>query len=495
MTMALTSPLRSHADPRGSTDAAHDAVSLRFGERAPFRWTEREREALDVVVEGSLPSWLRGQLVRTAPALFQLGDYAVDHWFDGLGLLYGFRFDARGVQFRQRLLDCRMRTELMRGEYGRASFGTGLIRPFWSRLRHPLPPVTDNTNVNVVPWDGAWLAMTETAHQHRIADDTLASTGLVRYRDELPRGVSMTAHPHLDARGAMVNVGTSYGRRNLISVLSTAPGSETRMVEGKLSLERPFYVHDFGLSARHAVLIGQPLTLRPLGMLWSNAPIAGHLRYEPERGTQLHLLDRTRGTFRTYETEALVCFHTVAAYDDGEDVVHDFLAFDDASVVSALSTSSLARGFPAGKMPRHVRARMRPGRTSVELETLSEARFDFPCPARASTTGAYSVCFGAVLDGDGAGASTGELIRVSLEDGRVTRFAEPDLVLGEPVLVRRPGALEADDGVVLSVGSSLTRDEAVLVVLDARTLEPLARARVGLALPLGFHGSFRRESS
>jgi carotenoid cleavage dioxygenase-like enzyme len=475
-----------------TTEADLPLPRPRMGERAPFRWTERGLETLEVEVEGSVPQWLRGQLVRTAPAQFQVGDYAVEHWFDALGLLYGFRFDERGVSFRQRPLDCKMRTELLAQEYGRASFGTRLIRSPWSRLRHPLPPVTDNANVNVVPWDGAWLAMTETAHQHRIADDTLASMGLFRYRDRLPRGVSMTAHPHLDERGHLVNVGTSYGRRNIISVLSMAPRSETRVVEGKLVLERPFYVHDFGLSARHAVLVGQPLTLRPLQLFWSNLPVAAHLRYEPERGTQLHLLDRSSGTFRSYETEPLVCFHTVAAYDDGEDVVHDFMAADDASVLASFRTESLARGFPRGMMPRLVRARLKPGRSSVQLETLTDLRFEFPCAARSSASGPYSVCFGTVLDADAENGTRGELVRVELEASRVTRFAEPGVVLGEPVLVRRPGAAAPDDGVLLSVGSSLTRDEAVLVVLDARSLEPMARVRVGLSLPLGFHGSFRR---
>jgi beta,beta-carotene 9',10'-dioxygenase len=251
-------------------------------------------------------------------------------------------------------------------------------------------------------------------------------------------------------------------------------------------------VHDFGLSARHAVLIGQPLTLRPLNLFWSNQPFSAHLRYEPERGTQLHLLDRVHGTFRSYETEPLVCFHTVAAFDDGGDVVHDFLAADDASVLTSFSTESLARGFPRGMMPRLVRARLKPGRSSVQLETLTDLRFEFPCPARSSATGPYSVCFGAVLDADAEGGTRGELVRVALEEGRVTRFAEPGVVLGEPVLVRRPGAAAPDEGVLLSVGSSLTHDEAVLMVLDARSLEPLARVRVGLALPLGFHGSVRR---
>lgn len=56
-------------------------------------------------IRGTVPAWLRGDLVRPAPALFEQNGWRADHWFDGLGLLYGFRFDAAGVSFRQRLLD------------------------------------------------------------------------------------------------------------------------------------------------------------------------------------------------------------------------------------------------------------------------------------------------------------------------------------------------------------------------------------------------------
>ena len=38
-------------------------------------------------LRGVVPSWLRGDLVRTAPALFGQNGWRADHWFDGC-LLY-----------------------------------------------------------------------------------------------------------------------------------------------------------------------------------------------------------------------------------------------------------------------------------------------------------------------------------------------------------------------------------------------------------------------
>ena len=68
--------------------------------------------------------------------------------------------------------------------------------------------------------------------------------------------------------------------------------------------------------------------------------------------------------------------------------------------------------------------------------------------------------------------------------------AEP----GEKVTIkfgpRSFNATAEDDGVILTVASDLWNDQAELVVLDARTLNPVASASVDDAIPIGFHGQF-----
>jgi carotenoid cleavage dioxygenase-like enzyme len=58
--------------------------------------------------------------------------------------------------------------------------------------------------------------------------------------------------------------------------------------------------------------------------------------------------------------------------------------------------------------------------------------------------------------------------------------------------VAAPGGGREDQGVLLSVGSHLARDAAALFVLDAETLDVLARAEAEVSVPLGFHGTFIR---
>ena len=457
--------------------------------RAPFRWTRREESTLPVTLEGKLPQWLRGDLVRTAPAMFETKTWQAKHWFDAMGLIYGFSF-GESVGFKQRLLQSNTLRDVQSERQEVASFDTPTTRTLWQRLLKPIPYITDNANVNIVPWQGTWLAMTESPHQHMIDGDTLASRGLYRYEDKLP-AATISAHPHFDfGRKAMVNVATSFGPKNTLRVYSQGSSSHARKVEGALAFKRVPYLHSFGISERHAVIIDHPYTINPLKLLFSNRGFIDPFDWQPERGTKLWKLDRTSGTWTEFRTEPLFCFHTVNTFDDGDDVVIDFIAYDDPSLVANLKTVNLDRSIP-DLAARFVRARLKPGKRDVQLEKLSERGFEFPSiPYRANNGRAYDVAWGARLARTPDIETLSEIVRVEPGKGEVATYCDPEVLYGEPVFVPRPDAKRSDEGVLLAVGSHVERERSTLVVLDADTLEPVARAHVDLCLPLGFHGNF-----
>src|ERR1700737_3687139 len=55
-------------------------------------------------VQGQLPTWLSGSLVRTGPARFEVGEQNYKHWFDGLAMLHLFSFSDGDVAYRNRFL-------------------------------------------------------------------------------------------------------------------------------------------------------------------------------------------------------------------------------------------------------------------------------------------------------------------------------------------------------------------------------------------------------
>src|SRR5689334_6975686 len=50
-------------------------------------------------VDGELPGWLNGVLLRNGPALFEVGERTFNHWFDGLAMLHAFAFGGGRVDY------------------------------------------------------------------------------------------------------------------------------------------------------------------------------------------------------------------------------------------------------------------------------------------------------------------------------------------------------------------------------------------------------------
>ena len=71
-----------------------------FSYGAGFRSLTREiADPVALPVEGTLPSWLNGTLLRTGPSKFEVGARTYNHWFDGLAMLHRFAFEDGGVTY------------------------------------------------------------------------------------------------------------------------------------------------------------------------------------------------------------------------------------------------------------------------------------------------------------------------------------------------------------------------------------------------------------
>ncbi|MFT3712944.1 MAG: carotenoid oxygenase family protein [Archangium sp.] len=461
----------------------------------PFGWSKPDENApVALSLNGTLPAWLRGTLMRTAPCLYELGEWKAGHWFDGLALLYSFKFGGdANVQFKQRLLESETRRELSAGVRSRAAFKTEMKRGFFNRLFHPIPRTTDNTNVNVVPWEGAWLAMTETSHQHVVDGDTLKTRGTYQFQDKLGR-TTLSAHPtpNPGVRGSLINIGSEMGYRNALCIYRQQAGSPTRVIEGRVQLERLPYVHSFGISERYATLLDHPFTVSPRDMLWSNHGFIEHFKWMPERGGRIWLLDRRTGTSRAYETKSYFCFHTINQFEDGDDVVLDFLAWDDPSIIGKLRIDLLANGHPPVES-KWVRVRLKPGQSKADFETMSDTPFEFPVVnLKRSQSKPTNVVWGATITGSSEGADAAVLKIVPGQP--VQRFTSSGWTHGEPVMVPSPDAQSDDEGVLLAVASHKDGVKTALFVIDAKSLTELARVELDVGLPLGFHGSFRLDA-
>jgi carotenoid cleavage dioxygenase-like enzyme len=348
--------------------------------------------------------------------------------------------------------------------------------------------VTDNTNVNVVAFGDERVALTEGPHQWAVDRETLAVTRRLSYTDG-HGSLAMLAHPHFDyGSGKVVNLATRIGPNSEVVVYEHAPNGRERTIVGRIGTSRIPYIHAFGLTARHAIVIGHPFEARPHTMLWSNRGFIDHFEYRPEAGTTIHLVDRASGALRQHTAPPGFVFHVVNAFEEGGETSIDVVLHPDASVIDRLQSDEIAKHGLPGLAPSITRWTMREGAREARVETLLAYGFEFPSVSYRKKNGQrHGVAWGARI---GANASSSSVVRW---DGASEKtFEEDGYVFGEPVFVARPESSAEDDGVIVTVGSHRTLDRSALLVLDARTLDVLARAEVPLPIPLGFHGSFFR---
>jgi len=461
---------------------------------SPFRRSPENQTGVPAKIAGTIPDWLRGEVVRTCPAVFETRGWRARHWFDGLGMIYAFRIGDLGVDFRSRLLDSETARDAWRGKAKLGSFGTPTARPLLRRIVEPVPRISDNTNVNIVRLGHELVAMTEGNRQLVIDDETLASVRPVAYsKDALSRTI-MSAHPHFDfERAKVVNVATGFGVGGVVSIYEHAPAARQRDVVGSWRTNRVPYVHTFGLTPRHAILVAHPFDVTPVKMLWSSKGYIDHFDWHPKEGTRLIVIDRSSGEVREHRTEAFFVFHTVNTFERGDATVLDLLAYPNADIMASLRTDRMTLKLPDLR-PSLIRITMRPGVERASVEKLSDVGFEFPSTHYKLVSGRpYRFAYGASDGHQAGGAYTSAIVKVDVETGASSSFSHDTHIFGEPLFVSRPQGDSEDDGVLLTVGSAQDAESSILAVIDARTMTLLASAKVQSSIPLGFHGSFVRK--
>lgn len=474
------------------------ATTTAAGYAQGFTTLDREVALDRLPLDGALPPWLEGTLLRTGPAQFEVGARSLAHWFDGLAMLHKFSFGQGEVSYANRFLDSRTRRAAVaagRQVYG--EFATDPCRSIFQRV-HSLfrPQITDNANVNVARLGDQFVAMTETPMTVEFDPQTLKTLG---FPPKAPGHVT-TAHPHADRdSGEAVNYVTRFGPRPVYHVYGqAAPGAKPRPI-ATVAARPVAYMHSFGLSERYVVLAEFPLVVKPLGLVLGTGPFMESFDWQPERGTTFTVLDRRDGSLRgRFRTEPFFSFHHVNAFEeeDGRLVV-DLCAYPDASIVRSLFLDRLRGEEPAGAgVPDSflTRCTIDLDGGTVTTRQLSQTPLELPrINYGAVNERAYRWVYGAARSaGAPADAFIDQLVKVDVEDGSATTWSAPGCWPGEPVFVAAPSATAEDEGVCLSVVLDGNRGTSFLLVLDAATFTELARAEVPHHIPFSFHGQFAR---
>jgi beta,beta-carotene 9',10'-dioxygenase len=482
-----TTSLRASIDTaRVSTQRELASAAATLANRVPFRGPASPRGSERARLHGRLPEWLRGDLVRVAPCIGATPNWAPAHWFDALGLVFGFAVTADRVDVRWSLLEGEVGAAAEGGKVPLAQFASPNQRGPVTRLMQPIPKQTDNTNVNVVRMGDQWVALTETPTQYALDPKTLRVRSRVEYPRDAIGHAGMLAHP-ISQGDTLTNLAVAFGARGKVTLFDQRGNSRVRSVRGSWSAAELPYIHSFGLSDKTAIIVDHPLRIKPYQLLWSNRGVIEHFRWDPKSPARLVLIDRADGRVHSHETEPLFCFHTVHAFETATETVLDLIAYDDAQIISALSVPHLVDYYPTTPS-RLLRLSVNRQSGRVSRHVLCELPFEFPQVDWEHVGAApEQVVFGTRLRSEGARLQ-GTILRVELASGEVRSFSEPGYTFGEALFIGKPGRRKEAEGVLLAVGAA--EHGSALFVIDASSLETIAHAEVDAYLPLGFHGNF-----
>ncbi|MGH2955655.1 MAG: carotenoid oxygenase family protein [Solirubrobacterales bacterium] len=455
-----------------------------------FRSLESETRVGQLPLDGRLPDWLHGSLLRTGPAKWEVGDRAMNHWFDGFAMLHRFGIADGKVSYANRFLETRAyRAAKEKGEIVYSEFATDPCRSLFQRITSLFSPkLSDNANVNLTQLGERFISMTETPIPVQFDAETLETVG-VAY--ETP-GMLTTAHPHLDREsGGMLNYAAKIGARNRYRFFLVRPDGSEPAVIAERPVREPAYMHSFGLSERWLVLAEFPFVVNPISIPLSGRPYIENYRWKPELGTRFTLIDRSSGEATgPFETDACFGFHHINSYEENGELVVDACVFADAGIVQDLYLERLRAGKPVAK-PELRRFRISPGAGSVSSERLTEEGFDLPRTNYGRfNERPYRYAWGV---GTGESGWLDRIVKADLETGETSGWSEPDRYPGEPVFVAAPDADAEDAGVLLSIVFDSSSGSSFLLVLDAADLSELARAEAPHHIPFGFHGQFSRS--
>ncbi|HEU0023618.1 MAG TPA: carotenoid oxygenase family protein [Thermoleophilaceae bacterium] len=443
-------------------------------------------------VDGHMPKWLAGTLVRNGPAQYEVGDRTFNHWFDGLGMLHAFTLSRGRVGYANRFLrSSAYEAATEEGIIRYSEFATDPCRAIFNGAQATFSLAKiPNANVHVGRLARHFVATTEVGLPVKFDPRTLRTLGVVGA--DPPLGQIETVHPHRLGGGRRVfyDIPLIPPARYQVKV---ARGTRAPRRLAAIPRKKPAYMHSFGLTERYVVLTESPFVVDPLKIITDWEPFIRNYRWEPSRGANFWVVDRRTGRVTRLETDPLFTFHHVNAFERDGKVHLDMCGYDDADVIDALYLDRLRGRRRPARLAELRRYELDLRRKRVRMRPLAEHSIELPRINYGQVNGRpYRYAYGISIRDHRTSGYVDQLVKIDVRKGEAQVWREKGCYPGEAVFVPRPNPRREDDGVALSVVLDARRRRSFLLVLDARSFTEVARAEVPHHIPYGFHGELFR---
>ncbi|KAK1587814.1 hypothetical protein Q3G72_017073 [Acer saccharum] len=484
-------------------------------------WTsvQQEQWRAQLVVEGEIPSWLvrylciapqNGTYLRNGPGVWHIHDYNFRHLFDGYATLVALQFDNGQLIAAHRQIEseaykaAKEHNKLCYREFSEVPKADNFFKNVSDVISlFTGASLTDNANTGVVRLgDGRVLCLTETQKGSILIDpDSLETLGRFEYTDKLG-GLIHAAHP-IVTETDFITLLPDLVRPGYL-VVKMEPGTNDRKVVGRVDCRggsTPGWVHSFPVTENYVVVPEMPLRYSTKNLLKAEPTPLYKFEWCPNSKAYMHVVSKISGKIMaSVEVPLFVTFHFINAYEEIDDegrltaIIVDCCEHEaDTTILDKLKLENL-RSFngqdvlPDARVGRFtIPMDGSPyGKLESALEPDEHGRGMDMCSINPSYLGKkyrYAYACGAIRPCNFPNALT----KLDLVNKKAKIWYDEGAVPSEPFFVARPGAIEEDDGVVISIISE-ENGGAYSVMLDGSTFEEIARARFPHSIPYGLHG-------
>ena len=443
----------------------------------------------DPEIEGELPQDLTGAYFRNGPnnRYEPTNRY---HWFDGDGMIHGVWFKDGQARYESRWIETEgSRLEQEEG----AGIWPGVLGPFDFSL--PIGPIKDTGNTDLVYLRDHLIALWyESGRAYPIDPKTLATEDTPEELAALPERIS--AHSKVDpATGDFIFF--NYGDRPPFMQYGVLqPDGKVHKTDITLpGARRP---HDIGVTPNFSILHDFPVFFDPelFKKTGKRIPL-----FHKEVPTRYGVIPRfgNDDDVRWFDFDPCYMLHVVNAWEEGDSIVMIGCRTKDPTLHPDPRDGNIAAMLSGIKLQANLyRWEMNLATGEVSEGPLDELNAEFPMINDSWLGRKNRYSYHSVIPFEIPATFEG-LAKYDLETGRVIdRYDYPKGVFGsEAPFAPRDGAVDEDDGYLITFTTDTKDWSSACLVLDARDLAagPVATIKLPARVPAGFHSAFVRDGS
>ena len=313
----------------------------------------------------------------------------------------------------------------------------------------------------------------------RVDQNTLANLGESSLGGVI--GSTFSAHPHtVAARKTTYNFGITYGRTCTLSVYAL-PESGAAHVLTKINLDFGVMLHDFIATENHLIWFVSPAKLQVARFALGLTDFNHLFQWDQAAGTEVIVvpIDAPHAVKR-FRVPAFFQWHFANAFEREQELVIDYVHYDDFSTFRTLGRDAL--------VPGTLRRATISGER-MQSESRSALACEFPLIHPALQTCDAKVTWASLQD------AAGGIVRFSAAGERLFRFDGGSRV-SEVVVVPKPlgtsGQPSEADVYLIALVLDAKTARSYFAIWDGPTFEqgPVAKAWFDHASPITFHGTW-----